>query len=676
MLLEEFRDPPAEYGSVGMWWWDMGYLTEDRIKNQIHEMSLRGIGTSCIMSHYGPGQRYSTEPEYFSEPWWVCIKYSLEEQKKIGMKQWFCDWLGRCDKQYWQNKLRAEENPALKGRRLIVYEEGVSSDEEVLVNQEVLDQAAYTKSDDRVDYGSRTVASDADGVTWRTITISSEEFDLDYLNKDMVNCWIELHFGAYEDKVAEHLGDTLTGYMPDERTVLTGNVLYSDKLLDRFKLEKGYDPLPYLIGLFYDIGDMTDKIRCDYYDVMVTLLEENFYKPIADWLHDHGMLYTYHAMWGKESMLGQTRVYADFFRMARHFDVPGSEDVRMHDGHGRCFRDSKLASSIAHIYGKKRVMGESSWNSGWNMAPAHNLAWINENYAYGVNCYVQLGAFYGLPGGWFTVPSSSSHEPCLREWKRMGDYVRRLSYIMSQGVHVADVAFLYPITTLHANWIAGDTFTDLGNETADVSFGLAESIYESGIDLDFIDYQSLCDAEISDGKLKVAGMEFRAIVLPPMTTIRVETLRKIMEFAESGGVVVGYGRLPTGSPEVGRDDCNVQSFVNTIFNSSNGFFIPDGYENVSKVISGAIVRDVVVSEPDVFHTHQKIDDVDVYFLYNARSEERQLSVIFRTIGSPRIWDAFTGDVKPVAFQQQKNGTRVRLQMQPDEGIVVVFGSGH
>lgn len=666
MLLEEFRDPPAEYGSVGMWWWDAGHLTEDRIKGQIIEMQGRGVATSCISPIYGPGQQYSTVPEYFTDEWWAFVKYSLEEQKKIGMEQWFCDWLGRCDKQYWQNKLRAEENPLLKGRRLVI--------DDIPQDEEILDQATYKKTANGLDYDSRRPIEEVinnryeDADKWQSITISSQEFDLDYLNKDMVNRWIEIYFAVYEDKVGEHFGDTLMAYMPDERTVMTGNVLYSDKLLDRFKAEKGYDPLPYLVGLFYDIGDMTDKIRCDYYDVMVTLMEENFHKPIADWLHERGMKYTTHAMWGKGDVQQGVAAYGDYYRMMRNFDIPGGEDLRFSGVDGSCFRSMKLATSIAHLYEKERVLGESFWSSGWGVAPQHNLSWINEAYAYGVNMYLQLGALYGIFNTWQVShsPTFLLHKPYWDYWRRTADYIKRLSYILSQGVHEADVAFLYPITSIHANWVGAKTFTESGNQTADVTFDLAQVLYESGIDLDFIDYESLCRAEVDDGKLKVAGMEFRALVLPPMTTIRTETVEKIREFADSGGCVVAYGQLPTGSPECGRDDPNIKLDVVTL----------DSYENVVSHISKAIPRDVIASEKDIFHTHRKIDDLDVYFLFNATSEKRGSFVSFRTLGCPEIWDAFTGEVKPLDFKVGDDRTIVHLEMEPDEAILVVFGSGH
>src|SRR5690606_3660118 len=114
----------------------------------------------------------------------------------------------------------------------------------------------------------------------------------------------------------------------------------------RFEKDRKYDPLPDLPALFIDIGPRTAKVRCDYYQTMCDLLEENLYEPMVRWLHDHGMQHVTIATWGREDILGQTRNYGDFFRYMHHFDIPGNEDSS-ELGHGGAFIDSKLSSSIA-----------------------------------------------------------------------------------------------------------------------------------------------------------------------------------------------------------------------------------------------------------------------------------------------------------------------------------------
>ena len=265
---------------------------------------------------------------------------------------------------------------------------------------------------------------------------------------------------------------------------------------------------------------------------------------------------------------------------------------------------------------------------------------------------------------------------------------------MSQGVHVADVAIFYPIATVHANWRNGKEFDEPAQRASDGTFDLAKAVYKGGIDFDFIDHQSLCRAEIVDGVVRVSGLEFRVLLLPPMTTIRTEVAeKKIRAFVAGGGTAVSVGRLPTASPEYGRDDPNIESLMREIFgidkdeaapgirqceNERGGkaIFLPDALDSLAQVpsmITDAAVQDVVSSEKGIFHTHQRTGDTDVYFLFNTVDEARDVSFVFRVCGEPEIWDAFTGQIRVVhRFEREGQTTKVRLRMEPYEGLLLVF----
>ena len=363
------------------------------------------------------------------------------------------------------------------------------------------------------------------------------------------------------------------------------------------------------------------------------------------------------------------------------------------------------------------------------MTQEQNVAWTNENYAYGLNLYNQHGGLYNTLGGWYewVPPSIHWRQPYWEHWQTFVDYVSRLSAVMSQGTHVADVALLYPLTTVHANWLRGDSFTSAADECAMTTFALARQIYEKGIDFDFVDDNLLSQAVVRDGTLEIAGIQFRVVLLPPMTTIRRETLSKLKEFYDGGGTVVAFRRLPSASQEHGRDDPEVRALNQHIFGiasskqaahrteahsqtvdsihrqsnsrSGQGIFLP-GQDtsrtphagqrgaDVATVISAATDRDVValttrdpifgqvaMSKPgnNVFHTHQKIGELDAYFLYNVESERRELAFTLRVRGEPEIWDCWSGEVLPWhRFSCTDDTTTVRLTMEANEGIVLVM----
>ena len=726
-LRQLFRQPPLDYSDFVTWFWETGDLDKERITWQLEELKKKGVGGTWYYPRYLDGERYGTQPTYFSEEWWEFFRHSVAEHKRLGLEAWFSGWEGR---EYWQDLLRAERatRPELEGRRLVIHEErshgSGAMQLDIPAGETVLTAAAYRLDGERLDPTSYQDLSGslqgqrlrwtAPEAGWLLAAVAAQPHDLDYLNPHVASRYLEIYWQEHEERLREFIPGTLSLYGQDELYVLNGNILYAPTLAERFKTEKGYDPAPHLVGLFHDVGAFTDKIRCDYYEIMSAALEENLYKPLCDWHEERGMRYGTIATWGRQDMLGQTWHYGDFFRLMRWFHVTGNEDPGASLPGERCFIDAKLSSSILHIYARERASMCVYWGSGWGMTQEENVAWTNENYAYGLNLYNQHGGLYNTLGGWYewVPPSIHWRQPYWEHWQTFVDYVSRLSAVMSQGTHVADVALLYPLTTVHANWLRGDSFTSAADDCAMTTFSLARQIYENGIDFDFVDDNLLSQAVVRDGTLEIAGIRFRAVLLPPMTTVRRRTLAKLREFYDGGGAVVAFRRLPGASQEHGRDDAELRALLQHIFgvasseeaahpteahsqalgsiyrqrneNGGQGIFLP-GQEtartphaaqrgvDVAAVISDAIERDVIASGKNVFHTHQRIGELDVYFLYNVESERRELTFTLRVRGEPEIWDCWRGELLPHhRFACTDDGTTVRLTMEANQGIVLVM----
>ncbi|MDE0069883.1 MAG: glycosyl hydrolase [Caldilineaceae bacterium] len=726
-LRQLFRQPPLDYSDFVTWFWETGELEKERITWQLEELKKKGVGGTWYYPRYLDGERYGTDPAYFSEEWWEFFRHSVAEHERLGLEAWFSGWEGR---EYWQDLLRAERaaRPELHGRRLVIHE--ARSQEEGTLQldlpqgETVLAAAAFRIEDGGLDPDSsrklalpepgQPLAWDAPEPGWLLAAVASQPHDLDYLNPHVAARYLEIYWQEHEERLRDFVPGTLSLYGQDELYVLNGKILYAPELAARFRAEKGYDPAPHLFGLFHDIGDFTDKIRCDYYEVMSALLEENLYRPLCEWHEERGMRYGTIATWGRQDMLGQTWHYGDFFRLMRWLHVTGNEDPGASLPGERCFIDAKLSSSVQHIYRRERAAMCVYWGSGWGMTQEQNIAWTNENYAYGLNLYNQHGGLYNTLGGWYewVPPSVHWRQPYWEHWQTFVDYVSRLSAVMSQGTHVADAALLYPLTTVHANWLRGDSFTSAADDCAMTTFSLARQVYGAGIDFDFVDDNLLSEAVVRDGTLEIAGIRFRAVILPPITTIRRQTLAKLLEFYDGGGTVVAFRRLPGASQEHGRNDPQVRAALRHIFgiasseeavhrtevhsqalgsiyrqhneHGGQGFFLP-GQEtartphaaqrgvDIAAVISDAIDRDVVVSGRNVFHTHQRIGDLDVYFLYNVESVRRELTLALRVRGEPEIWDCWNGEVTPWhRFSHTDDRTTVRLTMEANQGIVLVM----
>jgi len=191
---------------------------------------------------------------------------------------------------------------------------------------------------------------------------------------------------------------------------------------------------------------------------------------------------------------------------------------------------------------------------------------------------------------------------------------------------------------------------------------LSRIIYDDGIDNDIIDDQSIIEGTVQENRIKIRGNEYQSLVFGAQTTIRLSVLEKAWEFVQNGGVVIFYGQLPTASVENGRQDPQVASLLHKIlgtipdnnnqelvtnYSAHNGFaaFLPDTPALIPSLISSHINRDFIASGGNVFISHRKIGDLNLYLLQNTENNPIQIKVRFRADGVPELWDPFSGDIK-------------------------------
>ena len=737
-LRSAFADPPAEYGPYPGWWWEGAPVCREKLTWQLEEMKKVGTAGTFFYLRLTAPELYAGVPAYGSDEFLELFRHALQEHRRLGMQAFFSEWTGArgvAD----QILSDPDASKKLAGQRLVLHEQRTTTAGPVRMQippgQEAVSAAAYrllpgrhdtldpdSRLDllDTVDAGGRLRWQPPDDDAWLVAFITSEPHSIDWLNPGVADHLVAKLWGPYLERMPEFIGNTFKGYVQDEMDVLQGDIVYSATLLERFVADKSYDPRPELAALFHDIGRRTDKVRCDYYEIMSALLEENVYARLSQWHEERNMLYGTIAVRGRQDALAQTSHFGDIFSLLRWYHFPGNEDPQLDPTvpRRRRFADAKLSSSAAHIFERERAAVCTYWGAGWGMTMEQRIAWTRENIAYGLNLYDPHLASYSLAGSWYewVPPAQYFYQPHWRHYGVFSDYIRRLSYLMSRGTHVADVAILFPTTTLHANWLQGDCFTLDASVAASAVYDMAADIYDGGIDFDFVDDATIARAEVRDGKLCVAGLEFRAVVLPPLTTIRLATLEKLRALYDAGGIVLAYGRLPNASAENGRDDPQLREALEAIFGvessdalaqSTSALAVPredyfftsilargnahggsaillPGVQNSDTngsvcdlpiVLSRLMTPDVSAEDGDLFHIHRRAGDRDIYFLYNTSPQARSLEVTFRIDGEPEIWDAMTGEVRPYhRFERRDGKTTLRLRMARHEGLPISFST--
>jgi hypothetical protein len=706
---EKFANPPSEYRPIDCWWWENGVLTKERLTWQLEEMHAKGVGGTWLYPRFGASQPQSSEPGFWTDGWWEFVRYALDEHQRLGMVQYANDWLGRLDKAYFQHQLRNEskQRANLVGHRLVAHFGHSSAAETLSIalpsDEQVLTAVAYKlreAQEDAVDDESRLdlaefvhgqeLSWEAPGPEWLAVVVCSQPHDLNYLEPVVAKRWTELLYEPYRKQLGSRLGKSLVAYGPDERFVLNGNILYCDALRQRLEKRTGINPLLDLPALFIDIGPRTDAVRCQYFDVMNTLLEENLYAPMARWLHEQNMQHVTIATWGRENLLQQTSNYGDFARMMKYFDMPGNEDSKQ-SGRDGAFIDTKISSSMAHLNGRRRVALCAYWGMGWGYTQEENIARTNANFALGVNLYNTHGVLYSLLAGRneYVPPEIHFYQPYWKSWRTFTDYVSRLSYVLSQGRHQADIAIVYPLSTILAQWHGGSKFGAAANDAQKSTFESAKSLYAQSMDFDFVDEARVAEGAVGSGRLNINGLEFATIVLPSMTTIRSDTMARLRKFVAAGGTLVVLRQPPTASAESGRDDPPLQqtwrdllgeelSGTDPIVTSRNAaggktILLRSADADVGNTIRSLISPDIRTTAPDLAHTHQRVGDRDIYYFVNKQRQARNVTIVVSSRGQPEIWDARTGKVHPLyRFRALANGTELRLAMEPHDGVLIVL----
>ncbi len=349
-------------------------------------------------------------------------------------------------------------------------------------------------------------------------------------------------------------GASFAGIFQDEHPP-TPRDIYTETLAERFRERFGYEIARAIPALHFDVGAQTPKYRVDFFDAYLDRVESDYWKRIYNWTDERSLL-TSHDNWGRQNIYRQSEGYIDYFRTQRWFSAPGFDDAGRLPLTQRNYYDTKIAASIARLYSRPRVWNEAFHTSGWGRTTEETLTWLSTGMVFGANLYDEHGLYYATNASTWEHAAPDPHwrQPYWIYYRALSDFVARASHLMSQGRHVVDVAVHYPVVSLLAGEVPGTKGPDYNRYMA-----LSRSVFNTGIDNDIIDDDSILGAHVSNGALAAGGNEYKALVFGPETTIRTAVLEQALALVESGGTVIFCGELPTASVEGGRGDAQLRA---------------------------------------------------------------------------------------------------------------------
>ncbi len=410
----------------------------------------------------------------------------------------------------------------------------------------------------------------------------------------------------------------------------------------------------------------------------------------------------------------------------KYLDIPGIDKI----GGNRPAEDFyKIVSSSANNWDKSYVMSETygaMGNLSWNQM----MSIAMDQYAKGINMLIPHAVWYDNHNVTFK-PELSQRNPIYRDSLKIFNlFLSRLNVMLqNKGRHVADIAVLYPISTLQgehyfdgplgyykggvdipntdyvdvAKWltnVAGKDYTFLHPEVLDEKCEIIDRRDAIKNREDAINNRG--DAINNRGDARRASLhlenrtnweDFRILIVPSCKTIKISNLQKIKSFYDRGGMVIFTTQLPSKSVEHGKDN-EVLKLINAVFplkdsdkmqvqsNSQGGkaFYIPkpDGQLLRQILEHSGLTFDVNYPEnEDLRYLHKVIDNRNVFYIANIGRNSVDSSVSFRGDYRFEGWDPHTGEISVLnsdvnqSSGKDSNSTILQLKLKPYHSLFIV-----
>ena len=549
----------------------------------------------------------------------------------------------------------------------------------------ISNQADFPQSEEVRDISSclsgDVVSWDAPQGRWRILRIGSQPTYT--TNTPAAPKSVGLEVDKMSSKVLQHhfdahVGDLLAGMSKADRKSVKRLIVDSYEVGPQnwtpdfradFIERMGYDPIPWLPVLNGDVvgsEEESNRFLWDMRRTIADLIAEKYVGGLRDIAHANGM-----TVWLEN--YGHWGFPSEFLRYGSYSDNVGGEFWAGSGPTAEC----KLASSSCHAYGKNVVYAESYTAGGdhFRWTPARLKQKGDWSYTQGINkvvlhVYIHQPYEDRFPGvnAWFGI-EFNRHNTWFEQSKAWIDYQRRCSYMLQQGVPVNDLCIY------------------IGEDTPIMNGWVPEGI--DGYKYDFINADAIQHRlSVKNGRFVLpGGIEYAALVLPPVNTMRPELLRRIEELVEAGGVVIG---LPaTKSPsKVGYPYCDseVREISTRLWGKLNVSENEKIRRNVGKgrIYANVPVADVLAAQgctpdftapsADIQFEHRKLKQGEIYFLTNQGQKPVSGVMTFRVDGKrPEQWDAVQGTVRQkLSYRRNADGTSVPLTLKEGESCFVVF----
>jgi hypothetical protein len=582
----DFANPPLKFRSRPLWFWNNTAVTAAGVEAQLQgARDQSGYGGLAPLPF---GAKFT--PKYLSDDYFDLYGVAVNKARELGMFLTIYDEYGFPSGSGGANM--GDGIPRFKNkypdatlRRLDKHEEDVTGPATYLkplpAGTLMSLVAMNTGTKERVDLTGKvsggSVTWSVPAGSWKIMTfvcVLDGDSNVDYLDPKQVEKYIGMVYQPYYDKFGKDFGTTIGGAFYDEPTMYRAQGrLWTDRFNEKFQAAYGFSPTPYYPALWYDIGPETQAARNYLFGFRSELYAASYMKTVQDWCTAHGGV----PLLGhqdQENIKNPVGVSGDLMKSYKYQDVPGIDKIGWDNDPEGYY---KIVSSVAYNWDKAQAMTETYGAMG-NLSWDRLYAIVMEQYAKGINNFVQHGVWYNLSNITY-LPELSYRNPRYADGlPAYNTYLGRLNVLLQDtGRHVADIAVLYPISTLQAGYYFDGPISPYsgGVNIPEADYIYLGELLSTKVCRDF----TFLHPEVLDERCSVKGdrlmlsnkinyEEYKVVILPGHRTIRWSTLKKIKEFYDNGGRVIATGQLPYKSAEFGHD-ADVVAAIKAMFPQVN-----------------------------------------------------------------------------------------------------------
>lgn len=513
---------------------------------------------------------------------------------------------------------------------------------------------------------------------------------VDHFSRAGVRAVIDLWRDRVLDRQMRQLLGRAGGYLfEDSLEIETEMTIWTPRMLREFERRAGYDLRPYLPVII----EHDEKYPYQYDSSVTTRVRDDFNQVLSDLYRDHHL----QPMQGFARSLGmglRVQPYGletDTVEHSALIDVPESEslgfknldDYRVMAG-GRDMGGQKVLSCEAACY-----FG-AAYDTTWDRA----LRTINSIFAGGVNMAVLHGfAYADAPG--VTWPGFAAFSPYYDgavgygeawgprtpTWEHVGDisgYLTRTQFVLQSGTPKYDLVLLrqkgWTSTGVGAQWVTNDG-NPLGWSHSFVTAPLLEGT----------------NGKVRDGRLAPDGPAYKAMLVVPdkfrdnACTMDVATARRVLALGRAGLPIVLLGDWSSAEP-IGvagpGETARLRRLMSRIAALPRTRSVATDPEIATALSELGVSSDVQHDASTVMSVRRVVDDIDLYYLANAKhAENREVEPVSQDVwltsthpdAVPVRLDAWTGAATPVGLWERK-GSRVRVQvdLEPGQSTIVAL----